>query len=86
MPADRSLSVSRRRCICGGSPSRNVPGASELSDLSQSTVAIFDQSTVAILDTPLPAPFGHGTIVAGLIHLVAPTAGILPLKAFNADG
>ena len=55
--------------------------------LNQSTVAILDQSTVAILDgTKLPDDFGHGTMVAGLIHLVAPTARIMPLKAFNADG
>ncbi|HET6899869.1 MAG TPA: S8 family serine peptidase [Vicinamibacteria bacterium] len=54
------------------------------------------QSTAAILDTesqtrlagapPLPPAFGHGTIVAGLIHVVAPRARILPLKAFAADG
>lgn len=55
--------------------------------LNQSTVAILDQSTVAILDgTKLPAAFGHGTMVAGLIHLVAPTAQIMPLKAFQLDG
>lgn len=54
--------------------------------LNQSTVAILDQSTVAILDGGLPAEFGHGTMVAGLIHLVAPNALIMPLKAFEADG
>jgi subtilisin family serine protease len=55
--------------------------------LNQSTVAILDQSTVAILDgAALPSDFGHGTMVAGLIHLVAPTAQIMPLKAFKADG
>ncbi len=55
--------------------------------LNQSTVAILDQSTVAILDgTKLPKAFGHGTMVAGLVHLVAPQARILPLKAFRADG
>jgi subtilisin family serine protease len=55
--------------------------------LTQSTVAILDQSTVAILDgSKLPAAFGHGTMVAGLVHLVAPSARILPLKAFRADG
>ncbi|MDR3701539.1 MAG: S8 family serine peptidase [Candidatus Sulfopaludibacter sp.] len=56
--------------------------------LNQSTVAILDQSTVAILDGGggLPEDFGHGTMVAGLIHLVAPTARIMPLKAFHADG
>jgi subtilisin family serine protease len=55
--------------------------------LNQSTVAILDQSTVAILDgSQLPSAFGHGTMVAGLIHVVAPGARILPLKAFRADG
>jgi subtilisin family serine protease len=55
--------------------------------LNQSTVAILDQSTVAILDaTKVPSDFGHGTMVSGLIHLVAPTAQIMPLKAFRADG
>ena len=55
--------------------------------VNQSTVAILDQSTVAILDAArLPAAFGHGTMVAGLVHYVAPTAHILPIKAFRADG
>ena len=55
--------------------------------VNQSTVAILDQSTVAILDrAKLPASFGHGTMVASLVHLVAPTATIMPLKAFNSDG
>ena len=34
----------------------------------------------------LPHAFGHGTMVAGLVHVVAPTASIMPLKAFSADG
>ena len=56
--------------------------------LSQSTVVILDQSTVVILDggNGIPSDFGHGTMVAGLIHLVAPTALIMPLKAFQSDG
>src|SRR5215469_6112959 len=55
--------------------------------LTQSTSAILEQSTAAILEgNPLPSHFGHGTMVAGLIHLMAPTAKIMPLKAFNADG
>ncbi len=55
--------------------------------VNQSTAAILDQSTAAILDTTLlPGAFGHGTMVAGIIHLVAPTAQIMPLKAFRADG
>jgi subtilisin family serine protease len=56
--------------------------------LNQSTAAILEQSTAAILEgqPPLPGSFGHGTMIAGLVHLVAPTAQILPLKAFRADG
>ena len=55
--------------------------------VNQSTVAILDQATAYNLDiTQLPPAFGHGTMVAGLVHLVAPTARIMPLKAFKADG
>lgn len=34
----------------------------------------------------LPPRFGHGTMVAGLIRLVAPGAEIMPLRAFDAFG
>jgi subtilisin family serine protease len=55
--------------------------------LNQSTTAILDQSTTAILDTSkLPADFGHGTMVAGLVHLVAPGAKIMPVKVFTSAG
>jgi subtilisin family serine protease len=55
--------------------------------LNQSTAGILDQSTAGILDTSaLPPDFGHGTMVAGIVHLVAPRASILPLKAFSANG
>ena len=81
---------------------RNRSGADEKGDVTQSTTAVVDQSTTAVvdqsttavvdgttaktLDQPQYADFGHGTMVAGVIHLVAPTAQILPLKAFHADG
>src|SRR5713101_7378784 len=55
--------------------------------LNQSTASILEQSTASILGTrQVPQEFGHGTMVAGIIHLVAPTALIMPLKAFEADG
>ncbi len=55
--------------------------------LNQSTASILDQSTARILDTTqVPQAFGHGTMLAGIIHLVAPTAQIMPLKAFKANG
>jgi subtilisin family serine protease len=55
--------------------------------VNQSTSAILDQSTASILDTSsLPQAFGHGTMVAGLVHLVCPKCKIMPLKAFKGDG
>ena len=55
--------------------------------VNQSTAAVLDQSTAAVLDTnPQYSAFGHGTMVLGIIHLVAPTAELLPLKAFKSDG
>ena len=54
--------------------------------VQQSTAAVLDQSTAAVLDGGPYGAFGHGTMTAGLIHLVAPKAKILPLKAFSANG
>lgn len=54
--------------------------------VQQSTAAVLDQSTAAVLDGQPYAAFGHGTMTAGLVHLVAPKANILPLKAFSSDG
>lgn len=34
----------------------------------------------------LPEAYGHGTMVAGLVRLVAPGAKILPVKAFDGTG
>lgn len=81
---------------------RNQPGASEWLDLGtqmgsqnsqgqpgyvqQSTAAVLDQSTAAVLDGSPYVAFGHGTMTSGLVHLVAPSARILPLKAFSANG
>ena len=81
---------------------RNQFGGSELTDVSlsspppcptcaaayvnQHTAAMLDQHTAAMLDGSQYAAFGHGTMVLGVIHLVAPTATLLPLKAFSANG
>ncbi len=54
--------------------------------VNSSTVAVLDQSTAAIVDQPGFAAFGHGTMVAGIVHLVSPRARIMPLKAFKANG
>jgi len=53
--------------------------------VNPSTAAILTQSVSSTLGQ-MPEAFGHGTMTAGLIHLIAPGARIMPLKAFNADG
>lgn len=75
----------------GGSEDSDVSGSPELSgaqaaEVNQRTVAVLDQRTVAVLDGSQYSAFGHGTMTAGIVHLVAPQAKIMPLKAFNANG
>src|SRR5262249_28883684 len=52
--------------------------------VNESTAAVLDQETAGVLRQY--TSFGHGTMVSGVIHMVAPTAFIMPLKAFRADG
>jgi subtilisin family serine protease len=40
----------------------------------------------ALGSNPNYADFGHGTMTAGIVHMVAPKAKILPLKAFSSNG
>lgn len=51
------------------------------------SAALVDQSTASVVDgNPQYSDFGHGTMVAGVIHLAAPGAMLMPLKAFGSDG
>jgi len=101
---DPNHPVLKNSLLAGYDFTRNQSGGSEMSDVSQSTVAVLDgdgtetaqvsqstvavldQSTVAVLDGGPYAAFGHGTMTAGIIHLVAPQAKIMPLKSFQASG
>jgi subtilisin family serine protease len=80
------------RNISGGSEMNdvNTPAPdmsdSQAADLNQRTVAVLDQRTVAVLDGSSYSDFGHGTMTSGIVHLVAPQAQIMPLKAFSANG
>ena len=65
--------------------SSNGPNPSPVK-VNQSTAAVLDPWSGANFSQPQYAAFGHGTMVAGIVHLVAPTAQIMPLKAFRADG
>jgi subtilisin family serine protease len=53
--------------------------------VDQETTPWVDQETTPWVDK-LPPAYGHGTMVAGIVHLVAPEARIMALKAFNAYG
>lgn len=88
--------------LAGYDFTRNQQGGSELSDVNQASMAVVNgaypaqvnqasmavvnQSGASYFSQSQYAAFGHGTMVSGIIHLVAPTAQILPLKAFRADG
>ena len=69
------------------SASPPVPDPGTPIPVNSSTLALVDQTTASRLDLGLlPHAFGHGTMVAGLVHVVAPAAKIMPLKVFDADG
>jgi hypothetical protein len=80
----------------GGSEMNDLPSGTPANEtpcvnctpgqVNQHSIAMVDQHSIAMVDSPQYADFGHGTMVAGLLHLVAPTASIMPLKAFHADG
>src|SRR5467141_1202887 len=77
--------ISSSPCPFASCPPPSCPTCSP-AKVNQSTAAVLDQSTAAVLDATPYAAFGHGTMVMGVIHLVAPTAQLLPLKAFHSDG
>jgi subtilisin family serine protease len=97
---DRTHPVLKTVLVNGYDFTRNVSGGSERADVNttpdnnssqtgevnQRTVAVLDQRTVAVLDGSNYSAFGHGTMTAGIVHLVAPQAKIMPLKAFSANG
>jgi subtilisin family serine protease len=63
------------------------PASLTVAQVNQSTAVILEQSTAVILEAQaLPEGVGHGTMVAGLVRLVAPTAKIMPLTVFSAGG
>jgi hypothetical protein len=81
---------------------RNQPNGSEMADftgpppsgsssqpaqVNHYTAAMVDSPTAALLDGNVQySAFGHGTMVMGIIHLVAPQAHLMPLKAFQSNG
>ena len=80
----------------GGSEMNDLPSGTPMPEsacvnctpgkVNQHSIAMVDQHSIAMVDGPQYAAFGHGTMVAGILHLVAPTASLMPLKAFHPDG
>jgi subtilisin family serine protease len=97
---DPSNPVLHNVLVNGYDFTRNITGGSEMNDVqtspdmtqaqtatvNQRTVAVLDQRTVAVLDGSQYQAFGHGTMTSGIVHLVAPQAKIMPLKAFSSNG
>jgi len=53
--------------------------------LNESTASFLDPVTASSLDRMSPA-HGHGTVVAGILAVMAPDAMIMPLRAFDDKG
>ena len=62
-----------------------------MSLLDHKLIFLLNRSLASILNSEagscaFPPAFGHGTLVAGTIHVVAPDARLVPIKAFDAYG
>ncbi len=64
-----------------------LSGQAELMLSSTALAPIVAPASLSALEgLDLPPYFGHGTMVAGLVRLVAPQASIMPLQVFDAHG
>ena len=87
IPSELSMLDQSVAAILEQSVAAILEGEGEVLVLEQSVAAILEQSVAAILEQqPLPAYFGHGTMVAGLVRLAAPSAQIMPLRVFDGGG
>lgn len=77
----------------------NGSSVSEMDGLDHAMADLLDHAMADLLDNrfffilnrslagpSFPGAFGHGTMVAGLIHVAAPEARIFPIKAFDSYG
>jgi len=70
-----------------GESSIAILGGEDVVTINESSIAILGTNQVSELDPALiPEAFGHGTMVAGIVHLVAPEAKIMPLRVFDGQG
>lgn len=61
-------------------------GTGEAFALGGTAAVIGPDAQLAFAGANLPPYFGHGTMVAGLIRLVAPGAEIVPIRVFDGNG
>ena len=54
--------------------------------LKQSMAALLDDGSGETTPPGFPPAFGHGTLVAGVLHAVAPLARLVPIRAFDPYG
>ncbi len=76
----------RTRAILGQQAGTPLAGAQGTQLSSSSATLILNSSSSPLDPGTIPPDFGHGTMVAGVVHRAAPGARIMPLKAFDANG
>ncbi len=73
--------------VAGMSAAAVAAGNAQPLELGTTMAVLVAPSSAAQLSSQdLPAFFGHGTMVAGIVRLTAPGARILPLRVFNSEG
>ncbi|RMH18566.1 MAG: hypothetical protein D6696_12785, partial [Acidobacteria bacterium] len=83
----RAILEQSLRAILEQSNATVVAGGGEPLPLNGTMAPLFDPVLTGPLSgLELPPFFGHGTMVAGLVRLVAPEARIMPLRVFDDDG
>ncbi len=86
-PATAAATKSDLEMIADQSYATVLEGNGDAEFVNPSLGPILDQSYATVLENQtLPDAFGHGTMVAGLVRLVAPGAQIMPIRVFNGDG
>lgn len=77
----------RIRTIVESSETAVLSGAATLAVLDTSALLLGEVDEEILTDLgELPEFYGHGTMVAGLVRLVAPGASIMPLRVFDDEG
>ncbi len=77
------------KLISLASPARDalLAGQGEVVMVDTSTgILLHPNAVLNLAGYELPALFGHGTMVAGIVRLTAPAASIMPLRVFDGAG